>query len=308
MSGDAPRLAPASTSPPAWTPRRVRAGSWELTALCDGFMRLDGGSMWGVVPAVMWRAWTPPDADNTILLALRPFLARRGEDVVLIEGGIGSRWSAKERRIYRIEAPVDLTASLAACGVAPGDVTHVVLSHCHWDHCGAVVAERGGRLTPLFQNARHFAPRIEIASAIDPDGARRASYRADDVRPLAEAGLLEPYEGAAELLPGLVAHVLGGHSDGVAVITLDAERQDGAIFWSDVVPTAHHVQPPYIMAYDLDVARSFAARSEWIERAAERGWTGLFYHDVDVSFGRIVRNGRDGRDGRRYAVQPLRAE
>jgi glyoxylase-like metal-dependent hydrolase (beta-lactamase superfamily II) len=151
---------------------------------------------------------------------------------------------------------------------------------------------------PLFPNARHLAPRIEIAMAKKPGHARAGSYRASDVEPLERLGLLEGYDGDVELLPGLRAHVLGGHSDGVSVITLGDERaSDCAIFWSDVVPTTHHVQPPYVMAYDIDVVRSFEQRSKWLELAAQRGWTGLFYHDVDHAFGRVV------RDGKRYAVE-----
>jgi len=275
----------------------AHAGGWEITPLGSGWLRLDGGSMWGVVPATMWREWTPPDADNTIRLACRPFLARRGKDVVVIEPGIGTRWEEKWRRIYRIESVDTLEETLARVGVAPEDVTHVVDSHCHWDHIGSQVVERGGRLEPLFPNARHFAPKIEIAMAKKPGHARAASYRAEDVVCIEERGLLEGYEGTCELLPGLVAHVLGGHSDGVSVITL-GEGRERAIFWSDVVPTTHHVQPPYIMAYDLDVVRSFEVRSQWLEQAASGGWLGMFFHDEHVPFARIV------KDGRRYRCEP----
>ncbi len=292
-------LAPASTVAPAYRARSLRAGGWEVTELTDGHLRLDGGAMWGVVPATMWRAMTPPDAENRILMALRPFLARKGDVVAVIECGIGQRWDAKRREIYGIEASVTLADSLARCGVRLEQVTHVVASHAHWDHFGAAVLEHGGALAPLFPNARHYLPKVEIANALNPDHVRRASYRREDVEPLARAGLLVAYEGTAEIVPGLRAHVLGGHSDGVAVITLDEERDDGAIFWSDVVPTAHHVQPPYIMAYDIDVARSFEVRSKWIARAAERRWTGLFYHDLDTAFGRIE------RDGKRFRVTAL---
>ena len=104
-----------------------------------------------------------------------------------------------------------------------------------------------------------------------------------------------------ELLPGLTLHVLGGHSDGVSVVTLE-DAGETAIFWSDVVPTTHHVQPPYIMAYDIDVVRSFEVRSEWLARAADGGWTGLFYHDEEHAFGRVR------RDGERYTVDVLAGE
>ncbi|HKX45447.1 MAG TPA: hypothetical protein VJP77_01980, partial [Planctomycetota bacterium] len=89
--------------PPDHQPRSLDVGGWRVHALTDGYLRLDGGAMWGVVPAALWRAWTPPDADNTIRLALRPFLAVRGADVVLIEGGAGARFDAKQRAIHRFE-------------------------------------------------------------------------------------------------------------------------------------------------------------------------------------------------------------
>jgi glyoxylase-like metal-dependent hydrolase (beta-lactamase superfamily II) len=260
-------------------------------------MRLDGGSMWGVVPKALWRRMTPADDDNTILLALRPFLAERDDLKVVIEPGIGDRWDPKWLDIYRIDRTRNLVDSLAACGLAPADVTHVVASHCHFDHIGAWVVERDGALVPLFENARHFAPRAEIAVAKEPDHVRRASYRAEDVVPLEEAGLLETYDPGAELIPGIRAHDARGHSDGLCVLTINEEDPgDTAIFWADVVPTTHHIQPPYIMAYDLDQTRSYEARSHWLAKAAAGGWLGLFYHDAEHAFGRLR------REGERYAL------
>jgi glyoxylase-like metal-dependent hydrolase (beta-lactamase superfamily II) len=285
-----------------WEPRSVQVGEWRITALSDGFLRLDGGSMWGVVPRALWQRLTPPDADHTIRLALRPFLAERGRDRIVIEPGVGQRWEEKWRSIYRLEPTTTLVESLRACGIEPEQVTHVVASHCHWDHIGAQVVERDGELAPLFPRARHFAPSIEVEVAKRPGHARSASYRAQDVEPIERAGLLSTYDGDAELAPGLFAHVLGGHSDGVSVITFDEGAEDCAIFWSDVVPTTHHIQPPYIMAYDLDVVRSFEQRSAWLERAATEHWIGLFYHDESTAFGRLKRSGR------RYEIEPVAGE
>jgi glyoxylase-like metal-dependent hydrolase (beta-lactamase superfamily II) len=282
---------------PAWKPRTVQAGEWKLTALSDGFMRLDGGSMWGVVPASMWRKLTPPAEDNTILIALRPFLAERGAYKVVIEPGLGDRWDPKWRAIYQIVRDETLAQSLQTLGLAPEAITHVVATHCHFDHIGAQVIEQGGALVPQFPRAEHWAPTTEIAIAKKPGHARAASYRAEDVEPIEARGLLHAYDGTREILPGLVAHVLGGHSDGVAVLTFNADGPgETAIFWSDVVPTTHHIQPPYIMAYDIDVVRSFEQRSAWLERAADGNWIGMFFHDVERPFARIA------RDGRRYAL------
>jgi glyoxylase-like metal-dependent hydrolase (beta-lactamase superfamily II) len=275
-------------------------GDWTITALSDGFMRLDGGGMWGVVPKAMWSRWTPAAYDNTILIAMRPFLVERGAEKIVIELGVGNRWDPKWRKIYAIQPTATLEGTLREAGVQPEEVTHVIASHCHWDHFGSAIVERGGEHVPLFANARHYAPAIEIHMAKHADHARQGSYRAEDVAPLEALGLLEGYEGSVEPVPGIRAHVLGGHSDGVAVITIgEDEPGDTAIFWSDVVPTTHHIQPPYIMAFDIDVVRSFEVRSEWLARAAEEGWIGLFYHDVDEAFGRVRE--ADGR----YVFEPV---
>jgi glyoxylase-like metal-dependent hydrolase (beta-lactamase superfamily II) len=300
-----PRPAPrrASLEPPAWERRSVHAGEWKITALSDGHFRLDGGAMWGVVPQNLWKEMTPPAEDNTILMALRPFLVERGDVKLVIEVGVGDRWSEKLRNIYHLIPTTSLEATLRACGVTPQEITHVVASHCHWDHIGAQVVEREGQLVPLFPNAQHFAPAVEVAMAKAPGHARRGSYRAEDVQPIEDAGLLTTFEGSRELFEGIRVHQLGGHSDGVSVITINEDGEgDTAIFWADVVPTTHHIQPPYIMAYDIDVVRSFEVRSEWMERAAEGGWIGLFYHDVDVAFGRL------SKEGRRFALDPLAGE
>ena len=289
----------ASNEPVPWTGRSVQAGEWTITALSDGYLRLDGGGMWGVVPKMLWESMTPPADDNTILIALRPFLAVRGTDVVVVEVGLGRRWESKWQLIYHMLPTDSLDGTLTACGVGVDDVTHVVASHCHWDHIGAQVVERAGKLMPLFPNALHFAPSVEVEVAQRPGHARRASYRAEDVAPIAATGQMNGYEGKRELLPGLRAYVLGGHSDGVSVLTFNEDGPgDTAIFWSDVVPTTHHIQPSYVMAYDIDVVRSIEQRSAWLERAADEGWIGMFYHDVDHPFARIT------RAGSRYAATP----
>jgi len=295
-----PPVGPASAEPPPYEARSVRLGEWKVTALTDGSMRLDGGSMWGVVPAALWRRMTPPAPDNTIPIALRPFLAERGREKVLIEVGIGGRWDERWRSIYSIDREVPLVEALARAGVEPAEITHVVASHCHFDHVGAQVVERGGSLVPLFPNAVHHAPRIEVEVAEHPDHVRSASYRAEDVVPIRRADLLRTWEGDAELLPGIRVHEATGHSDGLSVVTVNEDGGDEVgVFWTDVVPTTHHVQPAYIMAFDIDVPRSFASRSRWLAHAAERGWTGLFYHDVDHAFARVV-----PRAGGRYGVEP----
>jgi len=268
--------------------------------------------MWGVVPANLWRKLTPPAEDNTIRLAARPFLLRRDNMVVVIEPGYGDRWEAKWQGIYHMERTSSLVASLAANGVKPEDVTHVLATHCHWDHIGSIVVLRDGELVPLFPNAKHQFPTIEVAMLKLQDHARKGSYRVEDLAAVEDEGLLETFDATAgdgeeglEVLPGLVFHTLGGHSDGSSLLRINPAGEagadggtDSAVFWGDVVPTASHIQPAFIMAYDIDVVRSFEQRAKWLARASEGGWLNLFYHDDTDAAGRL------SKPERRYVFAP----
>lgn len=295
-------LPPASIDPPAHAPRRVQLGDWTITELSDGHLRLDGGAMWGVVPRAMWGKWTPPDDENRILLSARCFLAERGDDVVVIEGGIGDRWEPKWMTRYGIQSGGALTASLRAAGREPEEVTHAIASHCHWDHIGAWLVETGGGLQPRFPNAAYMAPAAEIQAALHPDSLRRASYRAEDLSVLHASGQLQAFDGMAELMPGITAEVVAGHSGGIALLSLHA-GQERAVFWADIVPTAHHaVHPAYIMAYDVNQELSYEVRGRLLGEAADGGWLGLCYHDPDVPYFRLE------REGSRFNVVPVEGQ
>jgi glyoxylase-like metal-dependent hydrolase (beta-lactamase superfamily II) len=288
----------ASLLPPTWTPKRIQVGPWTITALMDAWFRLDGGAMWGVVPKVLWERMTPPLADNTILLAARPYLAQRDGLNVIVEGGMGGRWNEKQRAMYHVDLTYTLESTLAAVGVGLDDIDHVVASHCHFDHIGALVVDRGGALEPLFPRALHHFPAKELAASRVPAHPRRASYRSEDLQPIEASGRLALYSGESTLFDGGLQLVeVGGHSEGMTVLRFRAEGSGpDAAFWGDLVPTTHHIQPPYIMAYDVDVPRSFAMRTEWLARWADEGLVGLSYHDPDRPFTTLV------RDGKRYVA------
>ncbi|MEZ6015757.1 MAG: MBL fold metallo-hydrolase [Planctomycetota bacterium] len=265
----------------------------------DAWFRLDGGAMWGVVPKALWERMTPPLADNTILLAARPYLAQRDGLNVVIEGGMGARWTDKQRAMYHIDGTWSLESTLATVDLGLDDIDHVVASHCHFDHIGALVVERDGALEPLFPRATHHFPRKELAASRASAHPRRASYRADDLEPIEASGRLQLHEGTSSLFGGALSLIeVGGHSEGMTVLRFHAEGAGpDAAFWGDLIPTTHHVQPPYIMAYDVDVPRSFAMRTEWLARWADEGLIGLSYHDADRPFTTL------GRDGKRYVVR-----
>ena len=279
------------------TARSTQVGRFRITALRDASFALDGGAMFGVVPRVLWEQLTPVNDDHTIPLSTTPYLIQDGAHTIVIEPGLGRRWPDKQRTMFHIDGSGghDLLESLRAAGVAPEEVTHCLMTHCHWDHIGAACGEDGA---PVFPNAEYWTPKSERDACMNPDHLRRASYRREDLAPVEEGGQLRTFTGEAEVLPGVRMVEVGGHSDGVSLVILE-DGEQAACFWADVVPTRNHVHLPFIMAYDMNAAKSFEVRSEWIARAADQAWTCLLYHDPEQPIGRFV-----GGD-RRYTWEAL---
>ncbi|MEO0078237.1 MAG: MBL fold metallo-hydrolase, partial [candidate division WOR-3 bacterium] len=194
----------------------MRIGDFDLYSLSDGFFGLDGGAMFGVVPRPLWEKTNPPDDRNRIRLALRPLLIVAGPNRVLVDTGIGNKWDIKGRDIYRIEKTETLDGSLARLRLTPEDITHVVLTHLHFDHAGgATRLDSNGQSVPSFPNARYLIQRTEWEDAVRPNRRSRAAYLPENFLPLEEAGLLQLVNGTTEVMPGIELLHVGGHTRGL---------------------------------------------------------------------------------------------
>src|ERR1700743_3175459 len=187
---------PAATPEDDHLVRGRRAlGDFELTFFTDGTYLLDGGAMFGVVPKTLWAKRSPADAENRILLGLNTTVVRTGEHVVLIETGIGNKQPAKMREIFGNQEL--LPASLEAAGVRVDEVTHVINTHLHFDHCGwNTTLHADGSVTPTFMNARYFAAAGELAHGRLQLERDRVSYLGPNYDPLIESGqltLIDPH-------------------------------------------------------------------------------------------------------------------
>ena len=284
----------------------MELGDFELTAVSDGEFRLDGGAMFGVVPRVLWEKEKPPDERNRIRMGTNCLLVARGSDLLLVDTGIGDKHEPKFIDSYGL-APgaVRLPEAIRRAGYEIGDVTHVVLSHLHFDHCGWNTREQGGRIVPTFPNARYWLNRGEVEHARRPNERDRASYFPVNWEPLFAAGVAELFDEAAEPIPGVRAVRAPGHNADMCIILIDGGGESGrAVFWADLVPTTAHVPYPWIMGYDLYPLTTLENKKKWLPRAAAEGWLCLFEHDADTPWGRIVED-RPDRPGRyRAAPQP----
>lgn len=281
-------------------PIRIRLGDLDLTLVSDGEFRLDGGAMFGVVPKPLWEKAKPADERNRIRMATNCLLVARGGDLLLVDSGIGDKHDAKFHEIYGIsgEGP-RLPESIRRAGFELGDVTHVLLSHLHFDHCGWSTRLDGGRLVPTFPKARYWLSRGEVEHARSPNERDRASYEPANWEPLFEAGRVELWDDEAQPIEGVTAVRAPGHNRDMAIVLLDGGAEDArAVFWADLVPTTAHVQLPWIMSYDLYPLQTLEEKKRWLPRAAEGRWLGIFEHDAETPLAHVV----EERPGRFRAV------
>lgn len=273
----------------------MRLGDLELTLVGDGEFRLDGGAMFGVVPKNLWSREKPADAENRIRMATNSLLVERGNDLLLVDTGIGDKHEARFNDMYALDpAALRLPDSIRAAGYALEDVTHVVLTHLHFDHCGWNTRKVGDRVVPTFPNARYWLNRGEVEHARRPNERDRASYFPDNWEPLFEAGMVELFEGESEPMRGVRMVEAPGHNANMCLVLLDGGGGAKGVFWADLVPTVAHVPFPWVMGYDLYPLTTLDNKKKWLPIAAEEGWLCVFEHDAETPLARLVSD-RPGR-------------
>ncbi len=277
---------------------RTTVGDFELTVCTDGTYRLDGGAMFGVVPKTLWQRRIPADENNTILLGLNTVVVRTGKHTVVIETGIGNKQPEKLRAIFQNQEL--LPASLAAAGVSLDEVDVVINTHLHFDHCGwNTTLHPDGSVTPTFPNARYFAHRGEVEHGHAQYDRDRVSYLSPNYDPLIESGQMtlftnDDIAANAEIVPGISVELFPGHTQQLIGVHIESTAPGGtaehACYISDLIPTSAHLDPTWVMGYDLDPMRCIAERKRFYQRAIPERWLVLFTHDHHTPMARIELN------------------
>ncbi|HEX7723960.1 MAG TPA: MBL fold metallo-hydrolase [Pyrinomonadaceae bacterium] len=264
-------------------------GNYRVEVIPDCEFRLDGGAMFGVVPRNLWARVNPPDDQNRIRMNMNCLFIEADGERILIETGIGEKWSEKHRAMYGINRTRSFDESLKAiAGVAATDITIVINTHLHFDHAGGnSIRNDTGQAVPAFPNARYFISQAEYEHAESPTERDRASYFPENWQPMKESGQLELKASDYEVVPGLTMETHAGHNRSMQCPRL---ARDGKVLFgfADLVPTRAHVPYAWVMGYDLYPVETVEAKKKLLPQAAQENWTCLFYHDPDHALGRIV--------------------
>ena len=267
----------------------MRFGDYRVEVISDSEFRLDGGAMFGVVPRNLWSKACPPDEQNRIRMNMNCLFIEGQGERILIDTGIGDKWSDKHRTMYGIDRRRSLAESLQVItGIGSEQITIVINTHLHFDHAGGnTIVDDTGRAIAAFPNARYFVSRAEYEHAEAPSERDRASYLPENWRPLKETGQLELKEAEYEVLPGLRMETHAGHNRSMQCARL--EQGSRTLFgFADLVPMRAHVPFAWIMGFDLYPVETLEAKKKLLPQAAREGWMCLFYHDPDVPLARVA--------------------
>ncbi len=258
-------------------------GNFELFAVEAGRFMLDGGAMFGVVPKTLWSRQIPSDEKNRIPMAMRNLLikSKNTGKIYLVDTASGDKFNDKMAGIYGLDYDhSSLLGSLSNLGISPEEVTDIIFSHLHFDHCGGTTTyDKDGNLKEVFPNALYHVNERHWQTATNPNAREKASFFAENLEPIENSGRLNLVDDNHTFEPGLDTLTVNGHTVGQqlpAVTAVDIK----VIFAADLIPTFAHIPLSWIMGYDMYPVQTLAEKEEFLNQAAENGWYLFMEHDA----------------------------
>jgi glyoxylase-like metal-dependent hydrolase (beta-lactamase superfamily II) len=266
----------------------LELGGFRIDLINDGVFEDDADTFVRLCLERQMRTRVPKR--SRIRVGFNSLLARGRGHVIVVDPGAGDKLRPDLVQRYRMEWPRRFLPSLAAMNLRPEDVDTVILTHLHWDHCGAATRIReDGALIPTFPRAKYFVQRRELEAARDGLRSGDDGYLADDFEPLVETGHLNLLDGDTEILPGVAVRWTGGHTAGHQVVLFGDTDSPQAVYLSDAVPTSAQIPLDCALSYDRNIEELKAAKRRLLPEAAERGDLLLFVHAPRLRAGRLIR-------------------
>lgn len=253
----------------------------KLFSINTGNLKLDGGAMFGVVPKMIWGKLYPSDENNLCNWSMRCLLIETDDKKILIDCGIGDKQSEKFFANYYLNGDDNLDASLAKVGFTVNDITDVILTHLHFDHCGGAVRWNEDRTdyVPTFKNATYITSKAQWEWATNPNNREKASFLKENILPIMEKGKINLVDSDGELFPGISIRIFNGHTDG-QVIPFVTYKDKTVVYMADLLPSSAHIPLPYVMSYDTRPLITLKEKEAFMNEAAKNGYVLFFEHDL----------------------------
>jgi len=237
--------------------------------------------MFGVVPKILWSKKYPADEDNLLNLSLRSLVVDNGENVILIDNGYGDKQSKKFFRHVQLNGGDGLEGGLNKAGYNLEDITDVILTHLHADHCGGGVkkAAEGKGYEMVFPNARYWVSRQQWDWAVSSNPREADSFLEENLLPMMGHGKLHMVEKAGKLFEGIEVRIVNGHTPGQLIPIIDYKGTK-LVFAADLIPTVAHIPLLWNMSYDLNQLATIQEKRDILEESLSNNYILFFEHDV----------------------------
>ncbi len=252
----------------------------KLYTVPTGHFKLDGGAMFGVVPKTIWNKLNPADENNMCSWAMRCLLIEDGKRLILIDNGIGTKQDAKFLHHYYLHGNDTLEKSLRDHGFGVDDITDVILTHLHFDHCGGSIQWNSDRTSfvPSFKNATYHVHHDHWDEALHPNVREKASFLSDNILPIRETGHLNLFGDDSILHPSITYLKSMGHTNSMVIPHIQYGELTIA-FMADLIPSLGHISPNYVMGYDVRPLDTMRERTEFLMQATKEKTILFFEHD-----------------------------
>ena len=264
-------------------PQLFQLHNMNLYTVNAGYFKLDGGAMFGVVPKSLWNKLNPADENNLCSWAMRCLLIQEGNRLILIDNGMGDKQDAKFFGHYYLHGNDTLETSLAKHGFTKDEVTDVILTHLHFDHCGGSIVVEDGKYVTAFKNATYWSNQQHWQWAIQPNDREKASFLKENILPIEESGQLkfiETVDGAV-LTENITFKFAYGHTDAM-MLPLIKYKGHTIVFMADLLPSVGHLPLPYVMAYDMFPLKTLIEKKAFLTEAVENNYLLYLEHDPKI--------------------------
>ena len=245
--------------------------------------KVDGGAMFGVVPKALWSHVYSSDENNLIVLTLRSLIVETDGHVILVDTGWGDKQDEKFFRHVHLHNGEGLIEGLAKRGYAPEDITDVVLTHLHADHCGGCVRKRseGTGYQLVFTEAIYHVSRAQWEWAVKNNPREEDAFLDENILPLNESGRLSLVDEEGELFNGFSVRICAGHTPGL-MIPVVRYKDRTLVYSGDLIPTVAHLPLIWNMSYDIESLKTIDEKKQILEEALENNYILVFQHDQHV--------------------------
>ncbi|MFP4547012.1 MAG: MBL fold metallo-hydrolase [Fidelibacterota bacterium] len=275
----------------------MKTGQYEISIINAGFLAMDCGAVFGVVPKALWQRQVQCDEKNRMLMSLNCLLLESAVRKILVDTGLGNGLGEKLRKIYNIQDNTSIADSLAEKGLKPEDITDVLVTHLHFDHAGGLIDHPTKE--PFFRNARYYTGKQQFQWAQSPSLIDRASYKKRNYMPLYESGRLQLLKPGEQPFDNIRLYQTTGHTPGMITLEIN-DNQSPVYYCTDIFPTHFHIPVNYISAYDLHPLDLLREKQFFLKKIQKNKGILIFPHDPLLAAASVANVNNDYQINKTY--------